>query len=198
MLASLVLVGRDIGARGWLLAGCALTPALATLLLGLIVPSSYDVRYAIAGVPPFLVLLAGAATTWPRSTTGRALVAGTILLILGGALADQQLDPGNPLRFDFAAALASVQHDARPGDAVLYTPSDLRPVLRRDAPGLVSSGLATQLPTRAHAGNVFVIASFLGRPAVRALMNRDLGALRATRHLVRHRSYPGVAVWWYR
>jgi len=45
---------------------------------------------------------------------------------------------------------------------------------------------------------VFIITSFENSPRLLALRNREIGALRATRHLVRYRSYPGVEVWWFR
>jgi hypothetical protein len=45
---------------------------------------------------------------------------------------------------------------------------------------------------------VFVITSFENSPRLLALRDRELGALRATRHLVSHQSYPGVEVWWFR
>jgi hypothetical protein len=71
-------------------------------------------------------------------------------------------------------------------------------VLSRYGPSLHAAPLATSLPTRAQASSVFVITSFANSPRLQALLNREIGALRATRHLVTHQRYPGVNVWWFR
>jgi hypothetical protein len=39
------------------------------------------------------------------------------------------------------------------------------------------------------------MTSFSGRPDLVALLNRDIGALRATRRLISHQTYPGIVVW---
>jgi Dolichyl-phosphate-mannose-protein mannosyltransferase len=198
MLASLVAIGREAGNRAWLLLGCALAPAVGVFALGIAVPGAFDVRYALPAVPLLLVLIAHVATAWPRSRTGRTLVVGGILLLLAGALVDQQLDPRNPRRYDYSKAFAHVQRDATPGAAVLYEPATLRPVVSRYGPGLHAATLSTRLPTKAQASSVFVVTSFENSPRLTALRNREIGALRATRHLVRHSSYSGVEVWWFR
>ena len=198
MLASLVMIGREAGPRAWLLLGCALTPALGVFLLGLAVPGAFDVRYALAAVPLLFVLVGHVATAWPRSRLGRTLVVGGILLVLIGALVDQQTDKNNPRRYAYRQSLARVQREARPGAAVLYEPSALHPVVSRYAPGLHVSPLTTRLPTRAQASSVFVVTSFANSPRLQALLNREIGALRATRHLVTRHSYSGVNVWWFR
>jgi hypothetical protein len=198
MLASLVAIGREAGARAWLLLACALVPAVGVFALGLAVPGAFDVRYGLSSIPLVLVLIAHVATAWPRSRLGRTLVVGGILLLLAGALVDQQLDPRNPRRYAYRQAFAQVVRDARPGAAVLYEPAALHPVVSRYGPGLHARPLSTRLPTRAQASSVFVITSFENSPRLLALRNREIGALRATRHLVRHRSYPGAQVWWFR
>ncbi|MBV8432006.1 MAG: hypothetical protein JO244_12630, partial [Solirubrobacterales bacterium] len=98
-------------------------------------------------------------------------------------------------RYDYQSALTQVQREAGPGSAVFYAPSELWAVLTREAPGLHARLLGTALPTQLQARAVLLVTSFTGRPAVRALLNRDLGALRATRHLAGFHSYPGVEVW---
>ena len=198
MLASLVAIGREAGNRAWLLLGCALAPAVGVFALGLAVPGAFDVRYALAAVPLWLVLIAHVATAWPRSRAGRTLVVGGILLLLAGALVDQQLDPRNPRRYAYRQAFAQVERDAAPGTAVFYEPAALNPVVSRDGPRLHAVALSTRLPTRAQANSVFVVTSFEHSPRLTAMRNREIGALRATRHLVRRRSYPGVEVWWFR
>ena len=198
MLASLVMIGREAGPRAWLLLGCAVTPAIGVFLLGLAVPGAFDVRYALAAVPLLFVLTAYVATAWPRSRLGRMLVVGGILLLLAGALVDQQLDPNNPRRYAYRQAFAQVQRHAGPSAAVFYEPGALHPVVSRYAPRLRATPLTTRLPTREQADSVFVITSFANSPRLQGLLNREIGALRATRHLVSHHSYPGVHVWWFR
>jgi Dolichyl-phosphate-mannose-protein mannosyltransferase len=198
MLASLLMVGRAVGRNGWLLIACAVVPALGVFALGLAAPQAFDVRYFVAAVPPVLVLTARVATSWPRSDLGRWLVIAGVLVVLGGALIDQQVDANNPRRYDYQSAFAQVQRDAGPGSAVFVAPADLRVVLGRDAPRLHAASLGTRLPTRSQARNVFVVTSFANQPALTQVLNRQIGALRATRHLVHFRRYPGVRVWWFR
>ncbi|HET9720229.1 MAG TPA: glycosyltransferase family 39 protein, partial [Solirubrobacteraceae bacterium] len=198
MLASLVFVGRNLGRRGRLMLVCGLVPALATLALGLTAPGSFDVRYGLAGIPPLLVVTAQAATSWPRSRLGRTLIVGVLLAMLAGALADQQLDPGNPRRYDFRPAFAQIQREAPRGSVVLLEPGALRLLATRYGLDLPHRALTRSLPGRAAASNVFVVTSFSGRGGLWQLRNREIGALRATRHLISHRSYPGVEVWWFR
>lgn len=198
MLASLLMVGRAVGRNGWLLIACAVAPALGVLALGIAAPQTFDVRYFVAAVPPVLVLTARMATSWPRGGLGRRLVAAGALLVLAGALIDQQVDSHNPRRYDYQAAFAQVQRDARPRSAVFLAPANLRVVLERDAPGLHAAALSKRLPTRRQAHSVFVVASFANQPALTQRLNRELGALRATRRLVHFRRYPGVRVWWFR
>ena len=198
MLACLLLIGRELGRRGWLLIVCALIPAIGVFALGLAAPTSFDVRYAIVSVPLILVLLARVVTGWSRSRAGRVLVAAGMLIVLVGALIDQQVNANNPRRYDYQRAYAQVQRDASPGSAVYYAPAGLSIVQGHFAPGLNGSKLTTRLPTRAQSRSVFVITSFSNQPALKALLNRDIGALRATRHLVSHRHYPGITVWWFR
>lgn len=198
MLASLVVIGRGTGRRTWLLLICALLPALGTLALGLAAPNAFDVRYAVAGVPPVMVGLARMVTAWPRGRLGRWLVAAGIVVLLLGALADEQLNPNNPRRYEFRAALTQVAHEYRHTAAIFYEPSNLTYPLGWYTPGLPAKPLSRTVPTRARAGSVFVITSFTDRHQVHKLLDRELGALKATRRLVRFRSYSGVDVWWYR
>jgi len=198
MLASLLMIGRRLSPRTWLLLVCVLIPALGTLLLGLWVPAAFDVRYALAGVPAGVVLVARIITGVGPGRLPRLAAALAACLIFAAALVDQQLDRANPRRYDYRPALAQVQRGAGPSTAVFYAPPELRVVLARDAAGLRARPLGRRLPTRAQAREVVLLSSFTGRPSVRALLNRDLGALRATRRLVGYRSYPGVDVWWFR
>jgi uncharacterized membrane protein len=197
MLASLLMIGRRLSGRSWLLLLWALAPAAGTLILGLLEAGSFDVRYAVAGVPAVMVLLASIVTRGVPGRAGTIAAVAGVALVLFAALVDQQLDPNNPRRYDYRPALAQVERDAGPASRVFYEPTELAAVLERDAPRLRAEVLGPRLPNGAQARSVLLITSFTGRPAVRALLNRDLGALRATRHLVAHHSYPGVEVWWF-
>jgi 4-amino-4-deoxy-L-arabinose transferase-like glycosyltransferase len=198
MLASLVLLGRGTDRRFTLLLVCGLTPALGVLALGLAVPGAFDVRYGIAAVPPILVLFSRMAVAWPRGPTARGLVVAAIVIVLVGALVDQQVDSSNPRLYDYQRALERVQHQAGARAAVFYDPSSLGIVFAHYAPGLHASPLTTRLPTRRHARSVFVITSNADSGAPLALRYREIGALNATRSLVSYHSYPGVQVWRYR
>jgi uncharacterized membrane protein len=198
MLASLLLIGRGTTRASRLLLACALIPMLGTLVLGLLASGAFDVRYAVAGVPAAMVLLASIVRGWIPGRAGRGLVLVGVLVVLVGAPVDQQIDPNNPRRYDYGPALTQVRREAGHGAAVYFEPSELKVVLGRDAPALRAKPLSKQLPARTQASRVVLISSFTGRPAVRALLNRDLGALRATRHLVSFHAYPGVEVWSFR
>ncbi|MFL5859261.1 MAG: glycosyltransferase family 39 protein [Solirubrobacteraceae bacterium] len=201
MLGSLLLVGRGGSRNGWLLLTCVLVPTIGVFILGLATPASYDVRYAIAAVPPALVIVARVAVSWPRGRTGRILVTLGVVVVLAAALVDQQVDANNPRRYDYREALAQVQREAQgaPRRAVVfYAPAQLRVVLAHYGPTLHSAPLSRHLPTRAQASSVFVATSGARQPATLQLVNRELGALRSTRHLVRFRRYSGINVWWFR
>lgn len=195
MLASLLMIGRRLSGRTWLLLLCAVIPALGTLALGVLVPGAFDVRYAVAGVPPAMVLAAAIAVNAGPARIGRLLVAVGVAAVLIGALIDQQIDANNPRRYDYGPALAQVQRQAGRDVSILYEPAELGAVFAREAPALHARPLGRRLPTQTEARGVVLVTSFTGRPAVRALLNRDLGALRATRRLVSYRAYPGVEVW---
>lgn len=195
MLACLTMVGRGVARASWTLLLCALLPGLTLLIVGLFVPGAFDVRFVLVSAPFLVILFARLAAAWPRSTTGRVLVAAAMLLILAGALIDQQIDSGNPRLDDYGAALATVRREAGPGATVLYEPADLRLVLQRFDPQLEARPLTHQLPTPTRHGSVFVVTSFQNDPAALALRNREIGALRATSHLIGYRSLPGVQVW---
>jgi mannosyltransferase len=198
MLATLLMVGRGLSRRASLLTAFAAIPVLGVLVLGLFAPGTFDVRYFVVAVPPVLVLWARMATTWPGGTTGRAITAGAVCLVLCVALLDQQLDSRNPRRYDYGQALAQVKAHAPRGTVVLFEPRALRVVLDRYAPGLRARPLNGHLPTRRQADDVEVVTSFTDQPRYRALRDREIGALRATRHLRARRHYAGVDVWWFK
>ena len=81
-----------------------------------------------------------------------------IFVVLAVALSNQQLDPGNPRRYDYREALAAVGQQLRPHDVLLYEPPELRYVLERYAPNVVARPLDGTLPNRREAPHVVVLA----------------------------------------
>jgi hypothetical protein len=171
---------------------------VALLALGIGNPQVFDVRYFVLVIPFVLVLLGRLGTAWPRTATGRTLVVGAMAVVFSIGLVDQQLDPKNPRRYDFREALASVQAHTRPGDVLLYEPEELRYVLDRYAPGVTARPLDGVLPTRSEAPHVEVLTSFADQPRYRRVIDRQIGALRATRQLQDRQSLPGVSLWRFR
>jgi Dolichyl-phosphate-mannose-protein mannosyltransferase len=196
MLASLLMLGRGMSRAAAVLLACSLGPVLALLLLGIGNSQVFDVRYFLVAVPPFLVLLARLATSWPKSARGRVLAVGGIAALLSIGLADQQLDANNPRRYDFREALAESR--THPGEVLLYEPKELRYVLDRYAPNVTARPLDGVLPTRAQAPRVEVLTSFADQPRYRQAIDRQVGALRATRKLQSRESLPGVSLWRFR
>jgi len=200
MLGTLLLMGRGLSRRSGLLLACTAGPvlALAALALALRSPDAFDVRYFMAVVPALLVLVAHAVRTWPRSRTGRTVAAAAVGAVLAVALVDQQTNGENPRRYDFREALAQVRAERRPGDVLLYQPPELRYVLARYAPGMPARPLDGQLPTRAQARRVIVLAAFLDQQRFRRVVDRQVGALRATRASQGRDRLPGVTLWRFR
>jgi hypothetical protein len=198
MLATLLLIGRGVSRCSALLLACTAGPVLALLVLGLRSPDVFDVRYFVAVVPMLLVLVARAVRTWPRSVVGRTLATTATAAVLAAALVDQQTNPDNPRRYDFREALAQVRAQARPGDVLLYQPSELRFVLDRYAPRLTARPLDGRLPTRAEARRVTVLTSFLDQERYERVADRQLGALRTTRGPAGRDELAGVTVWRFR
>ncbi|WP_249010339.1 glycosyltransferase family 39 protein [Conexibacter sp. DBS9H8] len=198
MLASLAALGRGIAPRSWLALGGLLAAAVALLVLGLLVPGAFDVRYIVVAAPVLIVLVARLTVAWPKSARGRALAGAVLVLVLAGALVDQQIDPNNPRRDAYGPALAVVRADAVRRATVLYEPHAFNVVMARFAPGLRALPLSRRLPAPRTTPAIFVVTSFQNDPAALALRNREIGALKATRHLVRHWTFTGVQVWWFR
>jgi hypothetical protein len=86
----------------------------------------------------------------------------------------------------------------RPGDVLLYEPEELRYVLDRYAPSMTARPLDGVLPTRSQASHVEVLTSFADQPRYRQVIDRQIGALRATRQLEDRQSLPGVSLWRFR
>jgi uncharacterized membrane protein len=188
MLASLLVIGVRLRRPTVLLIACAVGPILALLVIGIVNPGVFDVRYFIAAAPLVVVLLARIGALKP-------VVLVAIFVVLAVALSNQQLDPGNPRRYDYREALAAVGRQLGPHDVLLYEPPELRYVLERYAPNVVARPLDGTLPNRREAHRVVVLASFLDQGRYRQVVNRQIGALRYFRHSPVRQAWPGVVTW---
>jgi hypothetical protein len=195
MLLALLGLGRRARGTTLVLAACAVGPVLALLVLGLVRPGVFEVRYFLAGAPFAVLLVARVAVGWSPLAGRRALLVAAVLAVLGVALADQQLDPKNPRRYDYREAIARVRHDLRPGDVLLYEPPELRYVLEHYAPDIQARPLDGALPTHAEARHVVVLASFLDQARYRSIVDRQIGALRYHRGPPRRTTLPGATLW---
>jgi uncharacterized membrane protein len=191
MLVSLLTLGVKLRRPTVLVLACAIGPVVALLVLGFVNPGVFDVRYFIAAAPLVVLLFA-------RLGARKPVVLAAIFALLAVALLDQQLDPANPRRYDYREALASVRHELGPRDVVLYEPPELRYVLERYAPGVTARPLDGALPTRREARRVVVLGSFLDQQRYKAVVDKQIGALRYARRQDGRRSLPGVALWSFR
>jgi hypothetical protein len=198
MLASVLALGRRVRPVTALVLGCALGPVLALLVLGAVKPGMFDVRYFVAAAPLAVVLMARVAVAWAPGRGRRALLVGGVFVLLTVALADQQLNPANPRRYDYREQLAHLGREMRPGDVLLYEPPELRYVLEHYAPQLPARPLDGTLPTKREARRVIVLGSFLDQVRYRRVVDRQVGALRYARRLQGRERHPGVSVWRFR
>lgn len=122
-----VLLIPRYGAGSWRTIGVVavlvippLTLAAASLLLG---HSAFDSRYLAVCAAPLYVLggwLFGVLVpSRARRPAGALLIAAAVTATLW-----QNSDPGNPKLYDLKEAVAMVNRDARPGDAVLLVPQN--------------------------------------------------------------------------
>lgn len=194
ILLALLLLGRGRSPRVALVAACAILPALALFGLGLAKPFLFEIRYFAGSVPLLLVLLAGAVTRW--APTRALAVAATVALAgtLGVAAADQQVNRSNPRLYDFQGALARIEDEVRPGDRVVFAPQYIAPVVGYYSASLGATPVEDGLPGK-DARRVFVIASFLDKPAAREEVRAALTRLGRTRRVVERFRRPQVRVW---
>jgi hypothetical protein len=194
MLLALALLGRGRSRATTLIAASAVLPAAALFALGQLKPFVFEVRYFIGAVPLVLLLLGRAATSWsPRAAT-RAIAVAATLAVLAAGLADQQFNGSNPRVYDFRGALAAVDRDARPGDTLLYTPQYLNHVI--DYYGHVQARpLADRLPRLRKGRHLYVLGSFLDKPAYRQATAAAVKRLERRYKLVRTIERPQIRIW---
>jgi uncharacterized membrane protein len=195
MLLSLALLGRGRSRPTVLIAASAAIPAAALFVLGQLKPFVFEVRYFIGAVPLVLLLLARATTSWsPRRATRIAAVGGTLLALTAG-LADQQLNGSNPRVYDFRGALKTVRADAKPGDQLLYAPQYLNTVVAYYGKGVDAHPLGNRLPRLRKGQHLYVLGSFLDKPAYRAAVQKAVKRLDRRYRLVSKSSRPQIRIW---
>jgi hypothetical protein len=199
LLLALALLGRG---RSWptlLVVGCAVLPAIGLFLLGQLKPFVFEVRYFIGIVPLALLLIARGLTTWARRPAVVGLVCAATVAVLAVGLADQQLNGSNPRVYDFKQAVHSIEHRARPGDVIVYSPKYIDTVVGYyEKEGLRIQPLEDGLP-RPHRGQrVFLLASFLDKPQYREVTQDAVRKLSRRHELVRRDSVPQIRTWEFR
>ena len=167
MLGALALLGRRRSPALTLTGALALLPVLVLMVVSLFKHSLFDVRY-FSGAVPMLILLCSRAMTGGALRRAPAYAATAVLgASMLFALADEQLSPNNPRRYDLRGALTKIKREARPGDVVLYAPDYLQDVVDYYAPQLHAHVLGPKPVVPGHHA-VFVLASFLDQPATAA------------------------------
>ncbi len=200
MLAALLMLGRRRQPATTLLASAVIAEGIAMFGIGLAKQNLFDVRYLLPAVPVLFVLLARVVTAIPQRV-GTTVAAGAVLFAsLTAGLVDQQYNGTNPRLYDFSGALASVEAHARPGDVVLYEPSDLREVIAYYGPHLRLVPVGPQPPAVRGGRDEFVVASrrlMTGAGDGTALAHA-LADLQRHGRLVARRTFPNVQTWEFR
>jgi hypothetical protein len=195
MLLALALLGRGRSRATALIAASAAIPAATLFALGQLKPFVFEVRYFIGAVPLVLLLLGRAATSWsPRRATQAVAIAATFAVLATG-LADQSLNGSNPRVYDFRGALHDVRAGARPGDTLLYTPPYLNHVVGYYGAGLRSAPLGDRLPRLRHRQHLYVMGSFLDKPAYRDATRTAVKRLSRRYRLVAVRKRSQIRTW---
>lgn len=195
MLVTLLVLGRGRSRRTLYLAALALAPPLMLLVVGLVKPDLFELRYFIASVPVSLLLIARAVSSWPRTPRAHAAAALAVAATLLVGLGDQQLDASNPRLFDFSGALHAVKSEARPGDKVVYAPAYLRDVVGYYAPRVNAKPLGNRPPLPTKHSRTIVLGSFLNQPGPARHVGAAVGFLRYGHRQVAAFSDPGIKVW---
>ena len=195
MLGALALLGRRRSPATTGLLIVAGLPLCALFAIGLQRRDLFELRY-VAGVVPVLILLGARAVTalaparaWARIAAGTAVV-----VLLLGALADQQLNGTNPRLYDFRGALEEVDERAEPGDVILYNPEYLDEVVDYYAPNVEARPIGAGLDA-GDTGRIFLVGSFLDRPDVAGPTGDALADLQQERVLLDEFRQPQVRVW---
>jgi hypothetical protein len=197
MLVLLTLLGRGWSRASTYLVALIAVPMAALAVLDGLAPGAFELRYASATIPVAVILLARFITRMTRRLT--ALVGATSLIagVLVVGLVDQQVNSANPRRYDFSSALARVEHEAQPGDVIVYDPVYLADVVGYYAPNLTARPLDAGVDGVTPGHGVWVLAaSHLEDPETLASqVGTALVKLQASRQLAGHFTTPNVEVW---
>jgi len=168
---------------------------LALFAVGLQRRDLFELRY-VAGVVPALLLLGARAmtTVTPRRMWMRVAACTAVVMLLLGALADQQLNGTNPRLYDFRGALQEVAARAEPGDVILYNPNYLDEVVRYYAPGVEARPIGSNRAKREGRGRVFLLGSFLDKREIAGATGDALSDLEQQRPLLDRFEVPQVRV----
>jgi hypothetical protein len=195
MLLTLALLGRGRSRATALIAASAALPAAALFALGQLKPFVFEVRYFIGAVPLVLILLARAATSWSPRRSTRALAVGVTLAVLGAGVVDQQFNGSNPRVYDFRGSLQAIKADARPGDTLLYSPQYLNHVVGYYGAGIRSRPLTGDLPHLRRGRHLYLLGSFLDKPAYRDATAKAVKRLKRRYRLVSTSRRPQIRIW---
>ncbi|MGH8995787.1 MAG: glycosyltransferase family 39 protein, partial [Acidimicrobiales bacterium] len=204
MLVALALLGSRRQPVTTLMVLAVAVPVLGMFALGLVKPALFDVRYLSTIVPVLVVLVGRGLSGFIASPRLLRIGLAATLLVMVGALGDQQLNGTNPRLYDFRGALQQVDRQAKPGDVVLYDPRDIARVVTYYSPHAHAEAITPSTPQtiRAidHAHRVFVVSS---APLIRSDADHGdlataLAVLNERDHLVARRPMSNVTLWIYR
>lgn len=195
VLAALLLLGRGRSSRTMALITLVLIPGVLLYLQGLRAPDTFTLRYLSAAVPVLYLLLARLITRVVWTQLATCVVTGVLILCLGVALVDQQLNGENPRRYDFREALHSVTRSVGPDDVIVYAPTYLRDVIEYYAPNLRAVDAAANLKIQTR-GRVIVLGSFFEVPGMYEQIGTVLAHLRQSGRIVTEQAqYANVRIW---
>jgi hypothetical protein len=196
MLLALLMLGRG---RSWntsLLAALVVVPMVALFVIGLFKRDLFEVRYFAGAIPALVLLAARALRKLSPNRAFAAATAGALVLSMGAALADQQLNRSNPRIYDFEGALDEVSRRARPQDKVLFAPDFMNRVVDYYAPELEAAPLDVEsIPGTGKANRIFLVGSFLDMEQHSGTVGAALAELEGKRRLAGEFERPQVKVW---
>jgi 4-amino-4-deoxy-L-arabinose transferase-like glycosyltransferase len=197
LLLALGTLGRGRSWQTLLLVTCAAMPAVLLFGLGQVKPFVFEVRYFVGAVPLLLLLIGRGLTSWTVRPAATIAVCAVAALALGIGEADQQLNGSNPRVYDFKGAVHSIEQRARPGDVLVFTPRYLDHVVAyyREDGSLQMRPLAQGSPRVGKGHRVFLLASFLDKPAYRASTRDAVRRLEQRYRLVSQDKRPQIRTW---
>ncbi len=204
MLLALVLLGSRRQPVTTLLVLAVVVPLIGMLGLGVVKPALFDVRYLSTIVPILFVLIGRGLSGFVRSDKLLRIGVTVLVVLMLGALADQQLNGQNPRLYDFSTALQQVDQEARPGDLVLFDPGSIDEVVAYYSPHVkarpISPNGAVTIDETAKAHRIFVISSppLINTTGAHSGLSTALAVLNERHRLLSHEVLSNVDLWVYR